>query len=177
MGADLLLLAHPPPQVELNHDSITAIIEIIIIKIIEVSIIIIRIIIVAIFQSPDVFFLYFHESEEFVAVNRSDHQSSVPNSSDGLILAKIRAKDGRFLAKRQANFKNTAVIQAFFLKCPSRGANSSSDGRLWNTSKVIIILHCRLVSRWLTGLGHTVIDLGDPALQEELISSPEVNDE
>ena len=24
------------------------------------------------FQSPDVFFLYFHESEEFVAVNRFD---------------------------------------------------------------------------------------------------------
>ena len=25
---------------------------------------------VAFFQSPDVFFLYFHESEEFVAINR-----------------------------------------------------------------------------------------------------------
>lgn len=64
LGADLKLLAHPPPQ------------------------------------SPDVFFLYFHESDEFIAVNR-------------------------------------------------------------------------LVSRWLTGLGHVVHDLGDPALQEELVSSPE----
>ena len=39
----------------------------------------------------------------------------------------------------------------------------------------IIELHLRrLVSRWLTGLGHVVHDLGDPALQEELVSSPEV---
>ena len=28
--------------------------------------------VILLFQSPDVFFLYFHESEEFVAVNRSD---------------------------------------------------------------------------------------------------------
>lgn len=31
----------------------------------------------------------------------------------------------------------------------------------------------RLVVRWLTGLGHRVIDLSDEVLQEELISSPE----
>ena len=31
----------------------------------------------------------------------------------------------------------------------------------------------RLVVRWLTGLGHRVIDLSDQLLQEELVSSPE----
>lgn len=31
----------------------------------------------------------------------------------------------------------------------------------------------RLVGRWLAGLGHTVMDLGDPEVQEELVATPE----
>jgi len=42
----------------------------------------------------------------------------------------------------------------------------------WNESKDFIEVN-RLVVRWLTGIGHRVIDLSDELLQEELMSNPE----
>lgn len=39
---------------------------------------------------------------------------------------------------------------------------------------VVMVAVARLVGRWLAGLGHTVMDLGDPEVQEELVATPEV---
>ena len=55
-----------------------------------------------------------------------------------------------------------------------RNNRASQSARCLRSSGIIELHLRRLVSRWLTGLGHVVHDLGDPALQEELVSSPEV---
>ena len=141
---------------------------------------------ILLFQSPDVFFLYFHESEEFVAVNRSDsHHHSHHHHPHHL--PHHLPPHHHHLPRHSHHYCH--IWKIFSDWFPVGWRVSGTQFLIWETppskrnsyparrSRFLDVLMSRWIAVWKDGwIDETIkwMKRWVPALSEELISSPEV---